>query len=445
MSARTLVGRMAALQIAVLLTALAAVLALTFVLMTWMLQRGWDEALRTAIVAPAQELRRRPGRVSDPDWLEDLADRRAAGERVELRALDGALLGAVGAGPPLGAPRDGDGCWNDAGWRVCQTTASRVRVLAGHPRAGGLEARRRAVSVVAVVALFVAAIASLLARTLAARALAPLSEMARRIAGIRPGVETGVGMSPPFVELRALVDSFDQLLVRVDEALGRERRFAAEASHELRTPLTVLRGEVELCARGAGQPEQALRAIDQLSGLVDALLWLSRAHAPLDRASMMVVNLADLAREQALAVAALCEGRRVAVSAPEEVLVAGEETLLRRAVANLIDNACKYGARGEPVEVEVTAGETAAVVSVADRGQGIAPGAAALIFEPFFRGGRERAATPGFGLGLPLARAIARVHGGDVVLAPAPEGQTRFELSIPWRPSGEGRPRSPSG
>jgi signal transduction histidine kinase len=431
MTARTLVGRMAALQVVVLVIALAVVLGLTFILTTWLLQRGWDDSVRGTLKFAAEELGRRPSRVHSPDWREDLDDRRPPGQRIELQEGE-RVLSAAGDGPGLGAGRPADGCWNQAAWRVCQITVGTVRILGGSPRAAGMEARRRALWVVGLVALFVAAAASLLARTITARALVPLSQLARRIAAIRPGVDTGVGLTPRFAELRAVTESFDELLARVDDALARERRFAAEASHELRTPLTVLRGEIELCARGVGQPEHALRAVDQLAALVEALLWLSRAHAPLDRGAMALVNLADLAREQGGAVASLFEGRQVSVTAPEEVLVAADESLLTRAVANLIDNACKYGAKGEAVEVALATRDGTAVLTVLDRGPGIATEARPLIFEPFFRGGPERAATPGFGLGLPLARAIARVHGGDVVLA-LPASPTCFELSLPLR------------
>jgi signal transduction histidine kinase len=428
MSARTLVSRMAVLQVAVLLVALGAVVGLTFVFMTLDLQREWDEGLRSAVAPALERLRRRPSRATDPEWLEDLEDRRPTGARIEVQDARGAVLSAQGAGPALMAGRDG--CRGQSGWRVCQTTVAGVRILAARPRQSALEARRRALWVIAGVALLVALAASLLARTINRRALAPLSQLARRLTAIRPGEDTHAGITPPFAELAALTRSFDDLLARFAETLARERRFAAEASHELRTPLTVLRGEVELIARGAGHPDQALRSIDHLGGLVEALLWLSRAQAPLDRSVLGVVNLADLAREQAAA-AALFPGRAVTVDAAEEVLVAADEALLTRAVANLVDNACKYGSSGTAVALSVSEGGGRAVLSVVDRGDDLPAELRELIFEPFFRAGRARASTRGFGLGLPLARSIARAHGGDIVLAASTAGATRFELSLP--------------
>jgi signal transduction histidine kinase len=413
--ARTLVGRAALLQSALLAGALAAVLALTFLLLTWILRRDWDEGLRAAVGPPLSTLQRHPGRAHDPEWLEDLEDRRPEGARIEVQEL-GKVLHAVGPGPALLGGQDG--CRNQGSWRVCQFTVAGVGVLAGRSREPGLQARRLGLGVMALVALLVAAAASLLARATAARALRPLSAMAERIAAIRPGDGARVGPRPPFIELAALSDRFDDLLARFEETLARERRFAAEASHELRTPLTVLRGEIELLLRGVGRPEEALRAIDELVGLVEGLLWLSRAQTPLDRRALVVVNLADLARAQPASVAA-----------PEEVLVAADEALLARAVANLIENARKHG--GGPIELDVASRGEQAVLGVVDHGGGIDPALHEHVFEPFFRGGVARASTAGFGVGLPLARAIARAHGGEVTLVASAPGHTRFELSLP--------------
>jgi len=212
------------------------------------------------------------------------------------------------------------------------------------------------------------------------------------------------------------------------------RDFVANVSHELKTPLTVLRGEIETLARPGADDAAVRRALcsaDALVTLVEALLWFSRAQAPLERGALEIVNLADVVRQQAATVGQHHAGRALEVVGADELLVDGDERLLGRAIANLIDNALKYTAGGAPVVVTVTEREGRAVVEVQDHGPGVADGLRERIFEPFYRGSRERAETPGFGLGLPLCRAVARAHRGDVRVVDSTGGGSRFELTLP--------------
>src|SRR5262249_18295352 len=205
------------------------------------------------------------------------------------------------------------------------------------------------------------------------------------------------------------------------DALAREKRFTAEASHELRTPLTVARAEIEALARGEGNGgagRRALAALERLASLVEALLWFARAQSRLDHDRMELVNLADVIRAELEELRRAHPGRAFAVELPDEALVRGDEHLIRRAVANLLDNAVKYG-DAAPIEARLARSGEGAVLSVANRGPAVAPTAREQIFVPFFRG-REDGGS-GFGLGLPFARAVARAHGGDVELGAARE------------------------
>jgi two-component system OmpR family sensor kinase len=314
-----------------------------------------------------------------------------------------------------------------------------ARVVAGLPEAPRLATRNQFFVATLCIALVAALAVSALARRITRRALEPLAELTARISTVRPGDDRELGLTPELAELRGLTATFDDLLLRTHdamertrEALARERRFAAEASHELRTPLTVLRGEIEsLVQAGIGEAQEALLSVEELVALVEALLWFSRAQSPFERSALDIVNLADLAREEASRVSAGHPGIRLVVGGPEEILVAADERLLARAVANIVDNAFKYSPSSGSVEIEVDAREGRAVVSVADHGSGVPPDLGERIFEPFFRGGRHRAETQGFGLGLPLARAVARAHGGDVALAESSPQGSRFQLWVP--------------
>ena len=123
------------------------------------------------------------------------------------------------------------------------------------------------------------------------------------------------------------------------------------------------------------------------------------------------------------------QASRLKIEMPDELLVLGNEQLLGRAVSNLIDNAVKYAA-GD-IDVSASEREGQAVLQVRDRGPGVADELRDRIFEPFFRNPEIRGVRPGHGLGLPLARAVARAHGGDVMIAPNPAQGAVFELSLP--------------
>jgi signal transduction histidine kinase len=427
----TLVRHMAGVQLAVVVGALAAMLFLSFGAVTFVLTRSWDKGLLALCQVGTKRAEKRAEKQQGPRWvLQELEEHRPIGVRVEVQELAGAVLGADGKGPPLAAR--GAGCRNQGAYRVCEAEAAGLRILAGQSRAEGLADRDLFMAASAVIAMVLALAALASSRLITRRALAGLSTMTSGIARLQPGTGQRVDPAPAFAELDLLARSFDDLLGRVEEALAVERRFAAEASHELKTPLTVLRAEVEDLARAeaaGGAAGRALRAVDGLIRLVEALLWLARSQAPLDPAALDVVNLADLAREEAARARATYPGRVIEVDAPDEVLVTAEERLLGRAVANLIDNACKHSPVGTPVRVTVAEQAVTARLAVEDGGPGIPPEQRARVFEPFFRGGQARA-REGFGLGLPLAHTVARALGGRVSLEPAGAG-SRFVLELP--------------
>ena len=288
----------------------------------------------------------------------------------------------------------------------------------------------------------------LLARSLVSRALRPLSEMAVRAAGFSADRKPrSLGPSVGLEEIDRLVHSFDQLLVRLDDAMSAERRLTADASHELRTPLTALGGELDMLlerlppggpeARGV---ERAGRQVRAMRELVEAILLLHRSgEAAAGGPGAEALNLCDLARESTAEAVARDPERRgdVRIDAPDELLVSGEPGLLGSAVRNLIDNALKFTRAGQPVEVRVAGGASDVAMTVDDAGSGVAEDERERIFDPFYRGARagEGRKPSGFGLGLPILRRVARAHGGDVQVSSSPLGGARFVLSLPRRPT----------
>jgi signal transduction histidine kinase len=228
-------------------------------------------------------------------------------------------------------------------------------------------------------------------------------------------------LGPPRDELTGLAATLDGLLARIAASRRHEQRFASEVAHELRTPIAVLRGRAELAlaARGAGagpEREAALRAVvedaTRVDRAIDALMAVARRE--IDPSSGSV----DLE-----AIVADVDGAEVVVHGPLPP-AEGEPEVVRRALAPLIDNARRYAR--ERVVLELSAGRGRVRVAVRDDGPGLEPALADRAFDPGMRGDRD--SGNGAGLGLPLARRMARSCGGDVTSGPGPGGCFVLEL-----------------
>jgi signal transduction histidine kinase len=359
--------------------------------------------------------------------IRDASGRLLAGSRTTLRPSAGAARDTVRADEFVATARTADGATVRAS-------------MSGALHRASIEALARALVIAALPLL---ALSLLLGRGIARRALRPLSTMADRAE--RFSIESGarsLGGPTGLEEIDRLGRSFDRLLERLDDALRVERQLTADASHELRTPLTVLSGELEI-ARSRVSTDLALAA--NLSGaadqvlamreLVDAILLLHRsgvAPRPGD-AAFEPVNLCDLVRDVTAEAELRYRGRHadLTVEAPDEVLVPGHPALLTSAVRNLVDNALKFTRPGQSVRIAVDRNGGQAAVVVEDGGAGVPLPEHDRIFDPFYRGAEARAGGSGFGLGLPILRRVARVHGGDVEVGASKEGGARFVLTIP--------------
>jgi signal transduction histidine kinase len=195
----------------------------------------------------------------------------------------------------------------------------------------------------------------------------------------------------------------------------------ANASHELRTPLSRIRLGVELLKETADPKRRAEleRDIAELDHLIDEILLSSRLDAVKGLDTREEIDLLALAAE---------EGARYEHCTVTGVplFTLGDRMLLRRLVRNLIENAERHGA--PPIEVEVRPRGKEAVVTVRDRGGGVAESDRERIFSPFFRVG---AAASGTGLGLTLVRQIARRHGGDATWVGTPARPSAIAVTLP--------------
>jgi signal transduction histidine kinase len=211
--------------------------------------------------------------------------------------------------------------------------------------------------------------------------------------------------------------------VRSSAAAERERRFLVTAiAHDLRTPLFTLRGSLEALERGIGDGRYLGLAQDRaadLDRLIDDLFRFSRLElAP----EFDDVDVAALVRRAAESVDA------PVTVAGDDAIVRGDPEALLRVLTNLLDNAVRHG-HGR-VAVTTARANGSVTVAVVDDGPGFAEADLPHVFEPLFRGDRARGGAHA-GLGLAIARRLARAHGGDVHAANDPAGGARLTVELP--------------
>ena len=223
-------------------------------------------------------------------------------------------------------------------------------------------------------------------------------------------------------EFGMIAGAINAMLERIEELVEQLRLVTDSLAHDLRSPLTRMRANVEKAARyAAAEPEQqALEGIstdiDRLLRLISATLEISRAEAGMGRQQFEDFDLGELMR-------VICEiyqpvveeeGLSIELGGASELPYLGNRQMIGRAVANLMDNALKYGGGGAIGLAALDRGENVEIV-VRDRGPGIPPELREDAIRKYRRL-EEARTTEGSGLGLAMARAVARLHGGDIVL-----------------------------
>ncbi len=236
-------------------------------------------------------------------------------------------------------------------------------------------------------------------------------------------------------EVTSLTHRFNQAAEKMQGLVLAHKNLLANASHELRTPITRLRMGLELqhTHPDPARHQAMLRDLAELDELVEEVLLASRLDqvAPGPGAGMSEVDLAGLASEE-------CNRHQVQLDlqAALSLKVLGSETLLRRLMRNLLDNALRHGGQSSDVTMRIAPSEgTRAQLQVCDRGPGIPADLKEKIFEPFYRVPGSQEWQGGTGLGLTLVRSIARHHGGDVRCLARVGGGTCFEVDLPMMES----------
>ncbi|MEJ8573091.1 ATP-binding protein [Microbaculum marinum] len=232
-------------------------------------------------------------------------------------------------------------------------------------------------------------------------------------------------------EFDRLAASLNEMLERIERLMHGLKEVSDNIAHDLKTPLTRLRGRVEAALRAEPTEvgyrealETTIEESDRLIAVFNGLLMIARAEAGASGASFATVDLAEAARDVVDLYEPVAEdaGLTLEVDAPEDVSIEGNRELIGQAIANLVDNALKYGrpdpeapdSEGRGVTVAVRRVGPRAEIAVCDAGPGIPPAARGKVVERFARLEESRSA-PGAGLGLALVAAVARLHDGTLL------------------------------
>jgi len=287
---------------------------------------------------------------------------------------------------------------------------------------------------------FVLAAAAWGGRWIARRALRPVRELAYAAGHVEPGrLDVRVPVPAADDEVQQLARALNTMLARLETAFVQAQRFASDASHELRTPLTIMRSEIERLLRpaenGPSTEERLLSLqleVSRLDRITEHLLLLARYDAGQVHPPHTLVNFSALVAEAVEDAELIAATQKVELrcEATEGIQVEGDESMLRRLVLNLLDNAVRHNVEGGCAVCHLERREKQVLFRVRNTGPGIAAVARPALFTRFFRADPARG-SGGHGLGLALCREIALTHRGDVEHVPAEGGWTEFVLRLP--------------
>lgn len=269
-------------------------------------------------------------------------------------------------------------------------------------------------------------------------ALYPLRELTLKIEDIQAkNLKEPILSKSNSTEIERLTLAFNRLLLRLEETFATQRQFSANAAHELRTPLAVMSTKFEVFEKNKNPNEadykeaigMARSQTDRLSHVIDILLEMTELQSAPKSDS---ISLSEITEEVICDLVAVAEKKSISLVQDDgEARITGSDTLVYRAIYNLIENAIKYNKEDGKVSVAITEDGNFAKVIITDTGSGIVREDWDKIFEPFFRVDKSRSRSMGgAGLGLALVKEIAVRHGGDVKVIESSNKGSSIELSL---------------
>jgi heavy metal sensor kinase len=276
---------------------------------------------------------------------------------------------------------------------------------------------------------------------MARRAVSGVEAVTRTARNISAGsLQERVPVKPTGDEIDQLATTFNQMLDRIQTLLTEIKEMNDNIAHDLRSPVARIRGLAELTltsGKSLGDYESmaasTIEECDRLLDMIKTMLAISKMEAGVEKLSTDEIDISALVHKACELFKPIADDKKVALKCrtPDKVLLRGDVRMLQRMLANIVDNAVKYTPPGGTVEVSLSKSDKHDVtISIRDTGIGISATDLPHIFERFYRCDRSRS-EPGTGLGLSLARAIARAHGGDITVMSAVDRGSSFTITLP--------------
>ncbi|MEN6331735.1 MAG: ATP-binding protein [Smithella sp.] len=270
-----------------------------------------------------------------------------------------------------------------------------------------------------------------------------LSNATRRFAVGDFSIRVNSEMGKRKDEMSDLASDFDHMACRIESLLTSQRTLLRDISHELRSPLARINVALELCRNHSeGEAIEYLERIGQeaetLNELIEEILTLNRVESGIAEFKNEKIDLAHLINQIAVDAEFEAKSRKrsVKIVQSEQCVFTGNEKLIRRAVENIVRNAVIYTVSGSTVELSLKKvlldGRSCAAIKVRDYGPGVPENEIANIFQPFYRINDDRdRRTGGAGIGLAIADAAIRLHGGSIKAVNVPGGGLSVEITLP--------------
>ena len=271
-------------------------------------------------------------------------------------------------------------------------------------------------------------------------ALRPIRQLTSVIQQVTvKGLDRRIPIGTTDVEFVELIRVFNQMLERLERSFTQAERFSGDAAHELKTPLTILQGELERTLQqvepGSEVQQRLSNLLDEvrrLSAIIRKLLLLSLADAGQMSLYLVEVDMSELLIEMLEDVELLAPDLAVQTDIIDGLKLQGDRDLLIQVLQNLFSNAIKYNLANGWIQIRTGQTQTTLHVTIANASIDIEKCDRDRIFDRFHRGDPARTRkVDGIGLGLGLAREIARAHGGNLILDSTSAGQTAFTLTLP--------------
>jgi heavy metal sensor kinase len=297
----------------------------------------------------------------------------------------------------------------------------------------------RKIFVITMASLFV--FAAIIGWFMARRALAGVAAVTRTARQISEGsLKERVPVKKYQDEIDQLAITFNQMLDRIQTLVTGIREMSDNIAHDLKSPITRIRGisEVSLTT-GASEKEyenmaaSTVEECDRLLDMINTMLVISKTEAGVNKLDAKDLDIGAVVRDACELFQSPAEDKdlRLVCDVPGNFSISGDNRLIQRMIANLVDNAIKYTPAGGSIEVTVnTVNNDAVAITVQDTGIGISEKDMPRVFERFYRCDPSRSEA-GIGLGLSFVRAIARAHGGDIAVTSTPDQGSSFTVTLP--------------